>query len=640
MKLIIGILLCWNIIHSQKIEWDEIAIEDWNFKIPDSVSIKHSAIIFEKYIQDDDGLYSGEFYFTIYKRVRVFNDKGRYHSDVKVPMLHPYGKIKSVNGRTILRNGEVINLTKNHIFKKEAVKTDDDKIEQTYFYLPGVTSNCIIEYKIEYELPSLVNIWTFENEIFTKYSELTWYYYGKHSKEVNSNVFIGANYVTNSDSKYLKVEHITKGNDRLIFSAENIPPYKNENYSLGKRINNEQVTLFYNFFTNSTQFWVNVTNSIEEIQSALNEKSEETKKIIDLMPANLNREEKIYFLYEWVQQNIVNIENEKTGEEYEIRKSYNDIIKYKYGNHLEMNLLFNRLLNLCEIRSFPVLGVSRYKYFFNYEATYNQFNDLFIGIKGRNREITYYNPSDKNLPPGFINSYYEGTFALNGSKEAKLTVIVPFSDYKKNILNANFNVEINRQLISNATFNYEFKGHFANEFKDLIEIVDKYNYPIEDIFNEYPGLYSVDSIRIDTMDYDLNVNGEAVLEQIVSNSGNIFTINPFKLIDENEVVRDLSNRKYEVMFDYPYTKNVNIKIKLPSKFMIYSLPKNISTASRVGDVKISYKLNKDNSITIDYMYRLRKSFIKKDEFSRLEYLIEKNTDINKQRILLIDKETI
>ena len=130
--------------------WEEINETDWSVIQDSSKNIFDAAMIFEKIEVDDRKMNDLECYYILYRRIRILNEVGRKHGDVQAPYISSSQEIKDIEGRAVLPDGTIIELEKQHIFKKEVITAKDVKFEQYTFSIPGVTDDCIIEYMIKY----------------------------------------------------------------------------------------------------------------------------------------------------------------------------------------------------------------------------------------------------------------------------------------------------------------------------------------------------------------------------------------------------------------------------------------------------------------------------------------------------------
>ena len=89
-------------------EWEEVNQQDWDIKKDSAYREDKAVMIFEKIYADDKGLWEGDLYKTIYRRIRILNEEGRQWADVDVPFLAENQRVLDIKARTLLPGGEII----------------------------------------------------------------------------------------------------------------------------------------------------------------------------------------------------------------------------------------------------------------------------------------------------------------------------------------------------------------------------------------------------------------------------------------------------------------------------------------------------------------------------------------------------
>ncbi|HEX8116429.1 MAG TPA: DUF3857 and transglutaminase domain-containing protein, partial [Pyrinomonadaceae bacterium] len=85
--------------------------------------------------------------FSNYVRIKVFNERGRdKQSKVELP-YYSWDQIKDIAARVNRPDGTVVELRKEDIFDRTAVKTSGLKVKVKAFALPGVEPGSVIEYR-------------------------------------------------------------------------------------------------------------------------------------------------------------------------------------------------------------------------------------------------------------------------------------------------------------------------------------------------------------------------------------------------------------------------------------------------------------------------------------------------------------
>ena len=132
--------------------------EDWKPIDPAHLAMKAptvekdadaEVIFWEARVHDDRESYRTV--FNHYLRIKVFTERGK-ESQSKVDL----GSIGDVNisdiaGRTIKPDGTIVELKKDAVFERTAVKFGSIKVKVKSFAMPGVEPGCIIDYRWKQE---------------------------------------------------------------------------------------------------------------------------------------------------------------------------------------------------------------------------------------------------------------------------------------------------------------------------------------------------------------------------------------------------------------------------------------------------------------------------------------------------------
>jgi len=213
-------------------KWSPVEEKDWSNFTEIKDSNLGAIILFERIETDDTYLIDNECYYSIYKRIRILNHKGRDYADIQVPYLSRKQEIKDISGRTVLPDGTIIPLEERHIFEKSVFRSSELNVNQKSFFLPGVIDNCIIEYHIKIRLERPINSWEIEKDLHLLKGQLIWKFYrGKGlNRSLYKNVldFISPNYIWLNTKIKVKTEQRPniKAPEEVVFSVNNVHPFK------------------------------------------------------------------------------------------------------------------------------------------------------------------------------------------------------------------------------------------------------------------------------------------------------------------------------------------------------------------------------------------------------------------------------
>ena len=269
-------------------EWDEITDSDWNISQDSSAGIFEAAMIFEKIESDDTKLGAEKSYYVIYRRIRILNDVGRKHGDVEVPFLSISQKIEKIEGRTVLPDGNIIDLDEEHIFHKEVLKSEGAKFEQYTFSMPGVTDDCIIEYMIKYRKEvNFYNIWIIQKDIPLIKGEYLWKYYTGGDRGLVFAMSIydmdTPNYLWLNCGQETSVKHLPNLKDatETFFEISDVPAFEEEPYMFPEAALKSKLICYYSSDAAPSAFWGIRASNIKDRANSFCEKDKKVKKIVE-----------------------------------------------------------------------------------------------------------------------------------------------------------------------------------------------------------------------------------------------------------------------------------------------------------------------------------------------------------------------
>ena len=60
------------IVLSEDFKWEPVPVSDWNIAVDSAKGIRDAVMIFEKVVQNDRDMSSNNYYFSVYRRIRIF----------------------------------------------------------------------------------------------------------------------------------------------------------------------------------------------------------------------------------------------------------------------------------------------------------------------------------------------------------------------------------------------------------------------------------------------------------------------------------------------------------------------------------------------------------------------------------------
>ena len=629
VRLIFLLFIMFSPLLAKSFQWERITKKDWDFKIPDSISIKHSAILFEKISSDDTRMLDRGCTYSIYKRIRIFNEEGRKYADIQVPIMGTDYKISEIKGRVVLNNDKVVELTDDHIFKKYVLESDDTEIEQTFFYLPGVTSDCIIEYYVEYEIKNPYPFWIFRKDNFLKHGELSWKFYT--GRGIPNQLYdllkksLVPNFVVINSVEKVKIDKIIDDDIvvEILLTVDSIPPFKTEGNIISESSLNSQVICFYQNAKESDIYWIGVSRRMGADFRAERIENKKIAELAEIIPDSLNINSKIDFIYNWILQNITNTEKIYDDKKYEDNPNLDSLINRRYGTSNEINNLFCQLLNAIEIEAYPVYALSRDNNLFHPSAKYWQFDHQFTAVSKSYNNFDYYDLSNKNIPKSFLDYQFEGTYAFIVDCLPLTDIYIPSSNENLNTQMFYDNLEVTEDLKLKGSFKRKYTGHFTTTINESLEKFSENSKNLNTFFENDLTISSVDTLFISEKDFKtVSIEGKLEYADCIYNSGNFFVLYPFSFVKVYENVSPVTKRENPLQFDFSYIQKQIMQIRLPDNFKIFKSPRDFVFKNSIGECLASVTQINERLLSVIYSFSLKQSIIEQKNYPDLMKLVE------------------
>ncbi len=293
-------------------------------------------------------------------RIKIFNEKGYEHANVKIPYINKrgIGKIKELKGiiYSLDASGKITKetLEKEDFFKQKVV----ENMGVISFTFPNLKPGSIVEYSYTRVENNIYHIdpWIIQSEIPVLYSSF-WL-------SVPSNSFLKEK-LFGSDTVELRTEapKYERPLNKLYFK-ENIASFKPEPFMSSERDNLMKMVFFHipsndPFFSMQNNFLSMWSESgkyflREKIDSQLMKILPGSERIIDSAKKISSRPERIRYIYASVKKQVP----QKTDQSY-MPKDIIETWDNHSGNTADINLILINLLRQANITCYPLLVSTR-----------------------------------------------------------------------------------------------------------------------------------------------------------------------------------------------------------------------------------------------------------------------------------------
>ncbi|HSR50521.1 MAG TPA: DUF3857 domain-containing protein [Acidobacteriota bacterium] len=396
----------WKSVDKQNLEMTEPQVEPgadaeaifWEVKVEDEISGGDPQVVLNHYI-----------------RLKIFNERGRdAHSTIDIP-YSSNEKIDRIKGRTINPDGSIVELDKDSVYERDVVKSQDIKVRAKSFAMPAVQPGSIIEYQwreIRRDNLTLYARYDFQRDI--PIQKVTYFIkplrnagpYGMRSITINGQ----QRTFEKAPGGYMKT------------SMEDVPAFREEPYMPPESQVRPWMLLYYTDDKASMtpqQYWGKYAEErFQALKDRFKDDKEVKAKAKELLREVQDDEEKLRVLYEFCQNEIVNVYDDASGlsdEELEDRKRNRkpkDTLKRGMGTSFDITALFLALAQAADFEAYwAEIGDSSF-YFFEPNIANAYFLPGWAAAVKLNGEWRFFDPSQAYVPFGMLRWQEEGQMAL------------------------------------------------------------------------------------------------------------------------------------------------------------------------------------------------------------------------------------
>ena len=570
-------------------KWGEVSQEELNMtSIPEDPDAD-AVILFDK------GEYLFGYIYPVtlkrHKRVKVFTKRGTELANISIPFRHGE-KIREVEGHTITKEGKKIRLKQNQVFTKKG--RDWDVI---VFTLPGVEENCVFEYRYEKwsEYTYVLGPWYFQNEIFTKLSQVSLELRGR---SLYSYRFVNAGRADTEpriDDGYVK-RHPLRHIRNFIWTFDTVPAIREEPY-MGciddyrtaiyfERVGHKRVDPMKREVIDT---WKEIGQAADSLYGSFDHGKEKVnEKALELVRNMATQPEKAVKIYGYVRRNI-----DWNGERgiFNFDDKYGEtVLTGLEGTAVEKNLLLLNLLNAAGIEACPVLISTRdHGKIIKSLPGLSQFNHLIVYVKPLLQhagEEWFVDAVDRFCPFGMlpVGDLVAHGLLLDG-KESRIVEIPPCKvGTRQNFVTKGKLWEDGGFACSTAV---GYHGYFRISARKKVSKQGKETFAEQEALRVIPTA-SIDTIAfaaLDSIDQPLQMSFTLSAPQYAQVIGENLYVNPTLFTRRESNPFKNEGRSFPVEFGYPFTRIEETEFLIPSGFVVQELPANVNR--EIGGAKFS-----------------------------------------------------
>ena len=639
------------------LEWEDVTDLDWAVSEDSANHINDAVIIFDRITEDDEEIQDGKVYRTEYRRIRILSDNGRDWADVKVPVYSSSQKVKKIMGRTIQRDGTILELQSDQIFEKEVVKTEGNRVKQTMFSLPGVTNDCIVEYIVQLQLKGYVAGWIAQEDIAVKHGEYRWILAKiefteqliEYLKTIDpSDDFTYPNFLWLNTATRPRCTYLPSPDkpEELFFEIDDIPPYESEPFTVPSTALKSRIISYLGCNKSPTIYWGDLALHYDRYLSEFCEKDEKVKEVATQFADLPGDKEKIDAAYKWIQNNITNLSyydlfeiNDKGEKKYrdprEIRCA-NDVIKFGYAYRGTVNRIFIDILRELNINARLCYAKDRFDDLFIQQAMYDQFDNSLVAVVVGPGEYDFYAPGHALTPPNLIPWFLEGVQSLVVGAD-DFFVVTPFSPSIANTTDATFSYAIDDNLNLHGKLNCRMTGHEARGVR--IAVVNEEDSDIDDIIKDELSDIIPDA-ELDSINWENISDANEPLGLVcslryppLSETANRLLIKPCDYLTSFENPFYADKRQNNVLFRYGHELHETGQFEIPPGWSVEAMPSDSLFENPVGSCSIKFT-NEGNAISVQRTFVLSAPFWNVVSYSPIRDLFQTAADFDNLIVVL------
>lgn len=657
--LILLLALAAHAATDEVFKWHPIMPADWKVA-PDSTAGGRNAImLFEKiFVDEDEYMSDDKCYYTIYRRIKVFNNEGRAWGDVTVPLLHFKQKVEMIQGRTVLPEGKEFVLAPTQILEKEIIKAKGLKVKEKSFSLPGMADGCIIEYVIKYRLPQRQSRWLIQKEILLRQGELRWRFARKTGMSSRYESYLSAwlkknlmpNYIWLPENLRVSVKELPtlKEPEEIVFTVSEVLAFEEEPQGFPDIALKAQLLFYYGGSVNANAYWAELANEMDTAFEPFAQKNKKVTALVADWQALESDEKKIAAAYEWVQQNLKNVayedEDEAPGKKFKDNKTADDVLLRGYGSQLDLTLLFRDMLREMNIDAKLAFVVDRDDNIFIQNAKYWQFDRALIAIKHPQiaGKFSFYAPGEPHLPSTQVSWYNEGVSAFLLGLPSQQFAAIPFSPNNTNRTARVFLLHLDEEAKLSGKLADHRLGHAGRELHLLVGQAQAGERELKLVANlkeSLPNL-TLDSLTVNVgnkTDPSIKLECSVSFPNIEAGPGSRMLLQPFEYLKHDTNPFHAPTRKTSLLFDYSHETIEVMNISLAEAWALEAVPKDTSFSNTVGQCEMRFQ-SFGTTVSVQRIFRLNRPYWLASDYAAVRKLFQTRQEFNAIALVLRKKE--
>jgi len=569
--------------------------------------------------------------------VKIFKESGKNFGKVSIPYTRGNDNITIHHAKTHLPNGKVVELDQKRIVKDipppEAVEAGlfvDARLMQ--FTMPKMREGCIIDYSYSVKRAGHMMKGEYWHQMYFQTSAPMQKYLFKIRCPKKKDF----QYHISGPDIQPKITETTYSKT-YEFLAENVGPLKDEKFMPAAR------DLAYCITLSSLESWEQLAKwyytLIKEQDHVATNVEEKAKELI---AGARSRGDKIRRVYEFVAANVSYV-----GIELGIwaikPHPAEAVLEDKHGDCKDKATLLSAMLKSIGIKSYPVLiPAGESKKFIKEIPTLSYFNHMIlVAEEEEGGKLVWLDPTVEtcaygDLPPSDQNRW---TYIIV-DEENSYFAQSPTSPAENNLHHTETNITVNPDLSVSVKENLSLKGSFNTGLRAKLRHINPDNrWEYLRDYTEMDKRAKLKEVRIsdlDKMDSELRIDINYECDDYLVPIGGSYLLklpvveHPYApLMSEND-------RTYPIDIGKKLTLENEIRIKIPDKFEILSVPENVKIETSEGKIIVQYKQDK-KEVEKKQTFVINQPVIEVEQVDELKKLVRIASGDRTKYVMLVDK---
>jgi uncharacterized protein DUF3857 len=542
-----------------------------------------------------------------YVRIKIFTERGREtQSKVDIPFLSNWS-ISDIAARTVKPDGSIIEVKKEDILERMIVKEGRTRIKAKSFAMPGVEPGALIEYRWkEVRRDRLANYIRlhFQREVpvqAVKYS-------------IKPLLMAGFDFGMRVMSFQAQATPFVKEKDGYYSTVmTNVPAFREEPRMPPEDSVRPWMLVYYSEDRKLTpdKFWKDFgKENFERYRSRMKVNDEVKQAAATAIGDAATPEQKIERLFEFCRSKIKNINDDASGFTSEERaklkesKTPADTIKRAMGTGLDIDLLFAALAVAAGFDARVVNLSDRSDTFFEKSFPDDYFIQAYDIAVRVGDEWRFYDPASTYVPFGMLRWQEEAQDALISDPKEPIWVKTPLSAPDKSKQTRLAKLRLSEDGTLEGDVRIEYYGHLGVERKewDDDDSPAQREETLRDSVKARMSTAELTNIRVEnvtdplkpfTYVYHIRVPGYA------QRTGKRLFLQPGFFQRGLGPLFATSSRHHAIYFNYPWSEEDEVTIRLPEGFSLDSPESPAGFASLpISEYKPSVAITKDGRTLI------------------------------------------